>query len=89
MFLTMMIKHSCCYLLRNLFFFFWDVMQQYHETFVYILVEVFVTVSVFHLLYILSLVCYFNERKEKKRKQKKAIPANNQNLERDLGAKKL
>ena len=66
MFLTMMIKHSCCYLLRNLFFFFWDVMQQYHETFVYILVEVFVTVSVFHLLYILSLVCYFNERKEKK-----------------------
>ena len=49
----MLLIHSfnTCYLLRNLcFFFFWDIMQQYHKKVVYILVTLLVVANFFSVL---------------------------------------
>ena len=44
----MILTHSSntCYLLRNLYFFFWDITQKYHEKFGPILAAVIIVVSI-------------------------------------------
>ena len=45
-----------CYLLRIPFFFFWDISQQYHKKFVYILVVIIIIANVFKLYVAIGLL---------------------------------
>ena len=74
--------YNTCYLLRNLyFFFFWDITQQYHEKSLYILAVVIVLVNIFQLyiavchFYVIFFMIPINIKRK--------LSANNHSLERE------